>query len=436
MNNTIIFLLRLIAILSITVSCKMLDPEPEPSPSYERDILPKATVDSIVSLPNREIQLFFSLTEGNPASITQFHACLSQTNPQPDTTDYITDLLLLDEDGEQKPYAQIGNIYPNTTYYVRLFIANRTASAYSEAINFRLDTRFSETIWTEIAETPLKSDYTFSNRFVLQDKVYFLSDYIEQLEAGGRALWEFDPANLSWKRKADFPGNLRSSAIAFSLGGKGYFGGGYEDDEEIDGFCHHLYDWWMYDPEEDQWSRKSNIPVDITNSTFFFQSETCGYVSGFSAKRNILCYHPDKDTWSTLDGYPRKKTLHYGCSVEFEKEAYIMGGEDWGESVSELSQCWKYEFSENRWTSITNFPGGPRTDMTAIAINGKIYIGGGRRAGKVICDWWSYDPKSGKWETEISCPYHQPPTLSFMVAGKAYFLVSHKIYLFLPENKK
>lgn len=165
-------------------------------------------------------------------------------NPQPDTTDSVTDLLTLYKEGKRD--VQISNIYPNTTYYVRLFISNRMTFAYSETINFRLDAQFSGEIWTEIAKTPLTSYYTFSHKFVLQDKVDFLSNYIKQLDAGGRVLWEFDPANLTWKRKSDFLGAVRSSAVAFSLEGKGYFGGGYEYDNDIDGFTHQLYDWWMY----------------------------------------------------------------------------------------------------------------------------------------------------------------------------------------------
>lgn len=189
-------------------------------------------------------------------------------------------------------------------------------------------------------------------------------------------------------------------------------------------------------PEKDQWSRKNDIPGDITNSTFSFQSDICGYVPRFSARQDILCYHPDKDSWNTLDGYPGRKILHHGCTVELEKEAYIIGGEDWGEKLTELSRCWRYVFSENKWTPITDFAGGPRTGMTAIAFNGKIYAGGGRNVGKDICDWWSYDPENGKWETEICYPGYLAPTLSFVVNGKAYLLIYQTIYLFSPGNKR
>lgn len=426
--------LMLITILSMTPACNALDPEPDPTPSYERDVLPQAVIGSVTSCPNREIRLSFALAEGNPASITRLSACLSHINTQPDTTDSVTDLLALYKEGIRN--VQISNIYPNTTYYVRLFISNRTASAYSETVNFRLDAQSSGEIWTEIAKTPLTSYYTFSHKFVLQGKVYFLSNYIGQLDAGGRALWEFDPANLTWKRKSDFPGAVRCSAAAFSLKGKGYFGGGYEYDKDTDGFVHQLYDWWMYDPEKDQWSRKNDIPGEITNSTFSFQSDNCGYVPRFTARQDILCYHPGKDSWNTLDGYPGRKALHHGCTAEFEKEAYIIGGEDWGEKNTELSRCWKYVFSENRWAPIADFAGGPRTSMTAIAFNGKIYAGGGRNAGKDICDWWSYDPESGKWETEICYPGYLAPALSFVVNGKAYLLIYQTIYLFSPGNKR
>ena len=57
--------------------------------------------------------------------------------------------------------------------------------------------------------------------------------------------------NISFVKKSSIPGNGRSSAVAFSLNGKGYIGLGR------DSLSIQLNDCWEYNPVNDSWTEKT-----------------------------------------------------------------------------------------------------------------------------------------------------------------------------------
>ena len=88
--------------------------------------------------------------------------------------------------------------------------------------------------------------------FTIDSKGYF---GIGDLIGNGyiNSFYMYDPISNTWTKKSDFPGELRSSAIGFSLpNGKGYVGMGYSDK--------YLKDMWEYDPVTNQWTRIEDFP--------------------------------------------------------------------------------------------------------------------------------------------------------------------------------
>lgn len=62
-----------------------------------------------------------------------------------------------------------------------------------------------------------------------------------------------DPANDSWVKVADFPGQTgRSGAVAFVMGNKAYVGTGYNGKDR-------LKDFWEYDPATNSGTRKADF---------------------------------------------------------------------------------------------------------------------------------------------------------------------------------
>ena len=56
-----------------------------------------------------------------------------------------------------------------------------------------------------------------------------------------------------WTQKASFPGTSRSSAAAFSVENKGYFGTGYNGKD-------YFNDFWEYNPDTNTWNSKADYP--------------------------------------------------------------------------------------------------------------------------------------------------------------------------------
>jgi len=68
-----------------------------------------------------------------------------------------------------------------------------------------------------------------------------------------KEFWEYNPATGVWTRKADFGGTARQEDVGFSIGSKGYIGGGY------DGIVSNPSDYWEYNPANDSWVQSANF---------------------------------------------------------------------------------------------------------------------------------------------------------------------------------
>jgi len=89
-----------------------------------------------------------------------------------------------------------------------------------------------------------------------------------------KRVWEYIPDRRigKWVQLNDFPGNGRTEAIGFSIGNKGYFGTGVDQD------------FWVYDSEHDTWQQINNFlgsprSEAIAGSLTLASGEVRGYVA-------------------------------------------------------------------------------------------------------------------------------------------------------------
>ena len=84
--------------------------------------------------------------------------------------------------------------------------------------------------WTRVSD--IGYDALSGNRFTRESAVTFSLGGTAYMGTGMLAdiafndLWAYDPASNSWSQRADLPGAVRSDAVAFTLGGKGYVAAG------------------------------------------------------------------------------------------------------------------------------------------------------------------------------------------------------------------
>jgi N-acetylneuraminic acid mutarotase len=142
------------------------------------------------------------------------------------------------------------------------------------------------------------------------------------------SFWEYDPSSNRWRQVAPLPLNIkgdnnvrtdigRTNAIAFAIGSLGYAGGGQER-------ITHLPDFWAFTPPTSttdlgKWTYVGTLPGPLRTEAVAFAIGNKGYYgTGFSYERGYLRdfyeFEPGKG-WRTrtpLPGVPRAQAFGFG----------------------------------------------------------------------------------------------------------------------------
>ena len=97
----------------------------------------------------------------------------------------------------------------------------------------------------------------------------------------GNDFWEYDPISDSWSQKANVPGGSRDSAVGFSIGNKGYVGTG-GGGEWVWETGTRRQDFWEYDPASNTWTQKANFAGGVRTRAVSFSIGNKGYVGAGS----------------------------------------------------------------------------------------------------------------------------------------------------------
>ena len=177
--------------------------------------------------------------------------------------------------------------------------------------------------------------------------------------ASGRLkdFWRYDDANDDWIQVADFPGGVRSGAVAFSLNGKGYVGAGFDE------LSLPRSDFYEFDPSygtRGKWTRIADL----------------GY---------------------TIDQHDTTVIPRYGALAFTVKNRAFVGG---GHYVSDLKDMWEYDKANNVWKQAPSLGGSKRQNGFAMVINDIAYVGGGSDNLQLAKDFFKFEIKAdgtGSW---------------------------------------
>lgn len=92
---------------------------------------------------------------------------------------------------------------------------------------------------------------------------------------------------------------------------------------------------------------------------------------------------------------------------------------------SPSDQVYRYDFSNNSWTKMQNFPGGARFAAIAAVVDNKAYVGFGGGSGSTYADLWEYDLQTDTWSkiTISSAEIKGRNMASSFVIGKNIYVV-------------
>lgn len=204
--------------------------------------------------------------------------------------------------------------------------------------------------------------------------------------------WEYDPATNSWTQIADFGGGLRYHSSAFTIGNAAYVGCGENGSSE------YTNDWWKYLPEVNTWFPITSLPAIERRGGTAFAIDGKGYFGTGQSDDGYLTdfysYDPITNTWLELAEFPGEPR---SASVSFtnESKGYVGTGHMTGAALSDF---YEYNPATDTWTAKATVGGPIRQDAMAFAIDGKGYIGTGNdNVGNDYRDIWEYNFASDTW---------------------------------------
>ncbi|MDB5013647.1 MAG: Kelch repeat type 1-containing protein [Daejeonella sp.] len=108
-------------------------------------------------------------------------------------------------------------------------------------------------------------------------------------------LWAYNQETNKWKRQADFPGGALTGVIAFSIGNKGYMGGGFGKLDPVTQMRERHYDMWEFDPENNSWKLVQPLPEGrIAVGDPFIINDKAYITTLFDNKRELWIFDPSK----------------------------------------------------------------------------------------------------------------------------------------------
>lgn len=214
----------------------------------------------------------------------------------------------------------------------------------------------------------------------------------------------------TWIRRADVGTLPKSFGIGFAIENKLYFGTGVNGSYATN-------DFWEYNPTNNTWTRKQNLPI-TKSASVGFSIGSKGYVCTGNGQADLWEYDPQLNTWS--------QKANIGGAGRSLASAFVIGGIGYiglGKSNTGdlLSDLWAYNQSNNTWVRKTDFPGGARNAAIGLTINNKGYFGFGISNGTYKKDFWEYNPQTNAWAQKANClgSARQVPT-AFAIQGKGY----------------
>jgi N-acetylneuraminic acid mutarotase len=243
--------------------------------------------------------------------------------------------------------------------------------------------------WTRKADFPA-GGRNAASAYSVKGKIYVCFGF-DTSNNSNNDIWEYDPFSNTWTQKAVFPGHPRFSARGFVISdsllyiGTGTYNSGAD----------YLYDFWMYNPSNDTWIRKSDFPGNKRMGAISFEINDTGYLGGglsdpYTIKKDFWKYDPLMDSWSNISNFPDSATF---CQVSFvlKNEGYVGTGYD---LANFYISFYRYNPQNNFWTQIVSPPAYVRANGIGFTLGKKGYIGAGWDNANCFADFWSFSPDS------------------------------------------
>ena len=295
--------------------------------------------------------------------------------------------------------------------------------------------------WTDLAPFPDPKEEVMGE--AANGKLYVFSGLIPLWHPAG-LVYEYDPGKNTWTKKKQMA--LPSHHVAFcEHDGKIYAFGGFVYPESGPAAWVPINNAWEYDPAKDSWKALAPMP---TKRGAAVAAEVNGkiYVIGGAStapgakenyinqqtRQNVLGtveeYDPAANTWRQRTSMPTPRN-HMGVGAVNGK-IYVIGGRVGAAFIglaSDISLVEVYDPAADEWGPVGARMPTARSAVASAVYNGKIYLAGGEWQDPVVQTAFrvfeAYDPATNTWSTlpPMATPRHG---VAGAVIGNRFYAVS------------
>ena len=197
-----------------------------------------------------------------------------------------------------------------------------------------------------------------------------------------------------WNKKANFGGDARHRASAFTIGDKGYIGMGHVNSAQ-----HIIYkDIWEYDPATNSWTQKADFGGGLRYQCTAFSIDNEAYMGlgrnpQNTYEKDFWKFNPISNTWYPIAEFPGEERR--GASgFTIDGKGYVGLGQA---TSGYANDFYEYSPNSNSWTQKADFIGLPRTSAVSFVNNNKAYVGTGHTYSLALKDFYEFIPSSNHW---------------------------------------
>ncbi|MCC7301902.1 MAG: T9SS type A sorting domain-containing protein [Bacteroidia bacterium] len=215
-------------------------------------------------------------------------------------------------------------------------------------------------------------------------------------------------AQGSWSVAGPFPLPVRSGAVSFSIGAKGYVCTGLESQLKNDT--------WEFDTLSNGWTQKANFPGTARDSAVGFSIDSLGYIGlggdGTGYQSDFYKYSPATNTWQAIAAFPGTlRSDAVGCSAS--GLGFVMFGRYNAQTPFDQ---WKYDPVADNWTQIANYPGSPTDNGTAFTIGSNLYYY--QFLGNP--NFYEYSPVANTWSPKAFANFGLAHSVGYSIGTLGY----------------
>lgn len=265
--------------------------------------------------------------------------------------------------------------------------------------------------WVKAAPFPTPEEELYGS--VINGKFYVLGGF----GVGGMApglVFEYDPAGDRWTRKKDMPIKVHHQAQT-PYNGKLYVFGGCLQGITGEGGTQNAWEW---DPVADSWRALAQLPVKRCSAVAEQVDGKIYLIGGLEPMENgkgtrvtglNQMYDPATNTWTNRS--PMPTTRNHAMAGAVNGKIYVLGGRLGAGNIpvtTNIDTVEEYDPAANLWGPVKERMPQVRSGGGWATCNGKIYVGGGewitREFYAALKALDAYDPATNTWETLTPLP--------------------------------